>query len=188
MKIKKYNYNKCYCCFQSFKKIRKNYDEDLYYNFLRDTKLNDDIISHIIDYIIPDIYTIIMSFYNGTINRYYCKKCFSIGLYQFNKKKQYLNFYQNKFFSLRKQRGNLFDYDDMNEIKYFISSYWKDDRRFDVIPFSIPYSIQSLKYFSSYFVGNLNSEWYVERKDEREFALKWIKNKDVPSKLTLYYI
>jgi hypothetical protein len=181
--MKIYNNKKCYLCFQKFKTLNKNYD--FYLDILKDLSLNEDILKNIIDFIEPQIYT--LNIYNK-IKKYYCKKCFSIAIYQYNFDKYYNDFYKYKFYQLRKKRSyeeDCYNYDTLNEIKDNIMKEWIYERKYIYYNFKIPNKIKDLIYFNSYFVSNLNSRWNCYRSNEVEYALKWIEQYKLPENITI---
>lgn len=181
--MKIYNNKKCYLCFQKFNTLNKNYD--FYLNILNKLPLNEDILKNIIDFIEPQIY--ILNICNK-IKKYYCKKCFSIAIYQYNFDKEYIHFYKYKFLQLRKKRcyeEDCYNYDTIFEINNIIKEQWCYEREYIYNNFNLPYQIKDLKYFNSYFVGNLNSKWNCYRSNEIEYALNWIKQYKLPENLTI---
>ena len=92
--MKIYNSKKCYCCFQKFEN-----NNHFYENILIQKNLNYDCIKNIMCYLTPKKYQLnILNEYK----KYYCKKCISIIIYQYNKHGQFSSYYKHKFLSLRK--------------------------------------------------------------------------------------
>jgi hypothetical protein len=178
--MKIYNSKKCYCCFQKFEN-----NNHFYEYILIQKNLNYDCITNIISYLTPKKYQLNIL---NKFTKYYCKKCISIILYQFNKHGQFSSYYKHKFLSLRKQRSyeeDCFNYDTMNEINDLIYYNWKFERTINY-NYNIPCKLSDLIYFNKFFVANLGSRWSKNRKDEIEYAFKWIKDKKIPLIINIY--
>lgn len=163
--------SKCNSCFKKF----KNYN----LNFL---KLPDEIIHNIHEYL-DEKYYCMNNTITTTTKNCYCRKCFYIGIYQYNKNEQYYQFYRRQFTKMK----NIFDetvleYEDIQEIKRNIDLNWRFEKKIDIINFRLPSKKKDIDFFHKRFIGNLEKKSRFKQ-EEILFIFKWIKRYKIPQYL-----